>query len=84
MAATEALRALIDAILIFPGESRGEVTVSLRGDLAVFLHAADDGEGPNSKKAVALVGNGRSGLGREVLGTLDAGTRKHLELLLKG
>ncbi|WP_170979658.1 zinc ribbon domain-containing protein, partial [Roseomonas sp. HF4] len=34
MAATDALRALIDAILVFPGERRGEFTVSLRGDLA--------------------------------------------------
>jgi hypothetical protein len=41
MAATEALRALIDAILVFPGERRGEVSVSLRGDLAAFLHAAE-------------------------------------------
>lgn len=44
MAATEALRALIDAILVFPGERRGEVTVSLRGDLAAFLHAAGEPE----------------------------------------
>lgn len=94
MAATEALRALVDAILVFPGERRGEVTVSLRGDLAAFLHAAEtpeSGKGPdndagtpNGKKAVALVGNGRSGFGREVLGSLDAGTRKHLNLLLTG
>jgi hypothetical protein len=78
MAATEALRALIDAILVFPGERRGEMSVSLRGDLAAFLHAAgepDGGLAPNSKKAVALGGNGRSGFSREVLGTLDAGTR---------
>ena len=30
--------------------------------------------GPNSEKAVAHVGNGRSVLSREVMGTLDAGT----------
>ena len=32
MAATEALRGLIDAILVYPGEKRGEVSVQLRGD----------------------------------------------------
>ncbi len=40
-AATEALRSLIEAILIYPGERRGEVSISLRGDLAAFLHAAE-------------------------------------------
>jgi hypothetical protein len=37
--ATEALRALIDAILVFPGERRGKVSVTLRGDLAAFLRS---------------------------------------------
>ncbi len=36
--AAAALRGLIDAILVSPGERRGEVTVQLRGDLAAFLH----------------------------------------------
>jgi hypothetical protein len=31
--AAEALRLLIDAILVTPGERRGEVSLSLRGDL---------------------------------------------------
>ena len=33
-AAAEALRSLIDAILVYPGDKRGEVTIDLRGDLA--------------------------------------------------
>jgi hypothetical protein len=37
-AAATALRGLIEAILIFPGAKRGELTVELRGDLAAFLH----------------------------------------------
>ena len=71
MAATEALRELIDAMLVLPGERRGELSVSLRGDLAAFLRAAGESEGQNSKKAVLRMENGRSW---EVLGTLDAGT----------
>jgi hypothetical protein len=76
--AAEALRSLIDAILVHPGERRGEVSLSLRGDLAAFLHVAEADREPtttNSKTAVALGGNGRSVFGREVLGSLDAGTR---------
>jgi site-specific DNA recombinase len=81
-AAAEALRGLIDAILVFPGERRGEVSVQLCGDLAAFLHLGDAPNGAaggnagsaNSKKAVLRVGNGRSGVWREVLATLDAGT----------
>lgn len=42
LAATEALRGLIDAIQIHPGERRGELGVSLRGDLAAFLRSSDD------------------------------------------
>ena len=42
-AAVEALRSLIDAIVVYPGERRGEVSLELRGDLAAFLHLADDG-----------------------------------------
>ena len=38
-AAAEALRSLIDAIVVYPGERRGEVTLELRGDLAAFLPA---------------------------------------------
>ena len=34
--ATDALRSLVDSIVGFPGERRGEVTVQLRGDLAAF------------------------------------------------
>ena len=81
MAATEALRELINAIQVHPGERRGEVAIELRGDLAAFLHAAEGREsdrgsggdaGPlNSKTAVHRVANGRVG---GVLETLDAGT----------
>jgi hypothetical protein len=37
--ATEALPALVNAIRVFPGERLGEVSVTLRGDLAAFLRA---------------------------------------------
>jgi site-specific DNA recombinase len=77
MAATEALRELIEAILVFPGERRGEVSLSLSGDLAAFLHA---GEAAGSG-TVLLAQNGKTpathwSYGRfgEVLGSLDAGT----------
>ena len=75
LAASEALRSLVDAVVVHPGERRGEVSVSLRGDLAAFLHAAQGDSNPNGKTAVLRVENGRSGMGREVLATLDAGTR---------
>jgi hypothetical protein len=41
-AAVEALRSLIDAMVAYLGERRGEVRLELRGDLAVFLRG-DDG-----------------------------------------
>ena len=80
--AAEALRSLVDAVLVHPGERRGEVAVELRGDLAAFLHLGDapergagrDEAAPHSKTAALLVQNGRSGLAGEVLGTLGAGT----------
>jgi hypothetical protein len=89
MAATEALRELVDAILVFPGERRGEVSVSLRGDLAAFLHAAELPEGvtvtvsggADSKKAAPVRVSGL--VGRKLL-SLDAGTRKRLDLLITG
>ena len=68
---------MVDAILIHPGEKRGEVSVRLRGDLASFLYLGEatsdtpPGGGADSKAAVLRAGNGRS---REVLGTLVAGT----------
>jgi len=34
--AGEALRSLVDAIIVYPGERRGEVRVELRGDLAAL------------------------------------------------
>ncbi len=80
MAATEALRQLIEAILIFPGERRGEVEISLKGDLAAFLQASEasaaSGSGDvlraqNGKTPVTRWSYGRFG---EVLGSLDAGT----------
>lgn len=85
MAATEALRELIEAIQVFPGERRGEVRLTLVGDLAAFLHAgeaagsADVLEAQNGKMLVTRWSYGRFGC---VLGSLDAGTRKQLDLLL--
>jgi hypothetical protein len=81
MAATEALRELIEAILVFPGERRGEVSLSLSGDLAAFLHAGEaaaaTGSVPvrralNDETPATHWSYGRFG---EVLGSLDAGTR---------
>jgi DNA invertase Pin-like site-specific DNA recombinase len=85
--AAEALRTLIDAILVHPGERRGEVSLSLRGDLAAFLQmaeadAAADVRAAQNGKAPVIARDNR-GL-REVLGSLDAGTRKRLDLLLTG
>ncbi|WP_372623861.1 recombinase family protein [Falsiroseomonas sp.] len=75
--ATEALRALIDAILVIPGERRGEVSLMLRGDLAAFL----DGAEADAGRPITVARNGRTpvraGANRgsgEVLATLDAGT----------
>ena len=73
-AAAEALRGLIDAILVFPGERRGEVSVELRGDLAAFLQADAAAGGANAKPAAPLVQNGCSRSCGDVLGSLDAGT----------
>jgi site-specific DNA recombinase len=55
-AAAEALRGLIEAILIFPGARRGEVSVELRGDLAAFTRLDEGGD------AARPAGNGRSGV----------------------
>ncbi len=52
-AAVEALRSLVDAVVVYPGERRGEVRLELRGDLAAFLHLAEGG--------VVRPANGRSG-----------------------
>ena len=71
LAATEALRGLIDAIQIHPGERRGEVAVRLRGDLAAFLRSSDEDGRPATKDVRRRVGNVCSG---DVLGSLDAGT----------
>ena len=73
----EVLRLLIDAIQVFPGERRGEVHVSLRGDLAAFLQMAEAEQG----REVRLAQNGKTpdaardvrGLGL-VMPTWDAGT----------
>jgi site-specific DNA recombinase len=62
------LRTLIDAIMVFPGAKRGEVTIELRGDLAALMHVGDDGT--PARTAVPRVGNGRS---IEVMGSLVAG-----------
>ena len=72
-AAAEAFRSLIDAIMVYPGERRGEVSIELRGDLAAFMHEPDDGA--TTRTAVARMGNGRAG---EVMGSLVAGVRNIL------
>ena len=81
----EVLRLLINAVQVFPGERRGEVEVSLRGDLAAFLHLAeakdmrDDRLTQNGK--TPDITNDIRGLSH-VMATWDAGTRKQLDLLL--
>jgi hypothetical protein len=76
VAAMEALRGMIDAIEVLPGNRRGEITVQLRGDLAAFLYLGEPGGAgrQNGKSAILRVGNGRSDMCGEVMGTLDAGT----------
>lgn len=65
--ATEALRALINAILVFLGAWRCEVPVTLFGDLAAFLHAneAESARGAPDKKAALRVQTGCSQSGVE-------------------
>ncbi len=70
-AAVEALRSLVDAVVVHPGERRGEIRLELRGDLAAFLHLAEGG--------VVRPANGRSG---EVVGSLVAGAGNHRQLTL--
>lgn len=73
-AAAEALRVLVQAILVHPGARRGEVTLSVRGDLAAFLAASEAGaaEGCADARTAAPGGSGR------VLGSLVAGTGLNL------
>ncbi|MBB3900046.1 hypothetical protein [Roseococcus suduntuyensis] len=77
----EVLRTLDDAILVFPGGRRGEVTLSLRGNLAALLHGtlAEEGQAgtkaPNAKTPAILWDGRRSG---GVLRTLDSGKRFRL------
>jgi hypothetical protein len=75
-AAVEALRSLIDAIVVHPGERRGEVRVELRGDLAAFLHLQDE-EPASEPSAPTAEGTGNGGSGR-MMGSLVAGARNHL------
>jgi site-specific DNA recombinase len=70
--AIEALRSLIDAIVVMPGEKRGEVSITLRGDLAAFMHKDDVAQ----TETAALPRE--SGCFVEVVGSLVAGTRSHL------
>lgn len=65
-----ALCTLIDAILVTPGARRGEVSLSLRGDLAAFLGAGEAERAPESKTAALRVQGGRV-VG--VMGSLVAG-----------
>ena len=52
IAAGEALRSLIDGLMVHPGERWGEVFVTLRGDLAAFLHLAEADDGAGASVAV--------------------------------
>ena len=76
--AAEALRSLIDTIVVHPGERRGEVSLSLRGDLAAFMQmeetAPSRGERVAQNGKTPATARDKRGL-REVLGSLDAGTR---------
>ena len=73
----EVLRLLINAVQVFPGERRGEVEVSLRGDLAAFLHLAEAKDMRDNR----LTQNGKTpditsdirGLSH-IMATWDAGT----------
>ena len=83
-AAVEALRSLVDAIVVHPGKRRGEVSVELRGDLTAFLHLADDSPAASIQRArTAGPSMENSGSG-EVVGSLVAGAGNHLDLLLTG
>lgn len=77
MLAADALRSLIDAILVHPGERRGEVSLSLRGDLAAFLEMAEVGAAGRDRLALngntSVIARDNRGL-REIMGSLDAGT----------
>jgi site-specific DNA recombinase len=79
-AAVEALGTLIDAIVVRPGEKRGEVSLELRGDLAAFLWL-DEGRGPSTDAARrrataagAARGGGAGADAGESMGSLVAGT----------
>jgi site-specific DNA recombinase len=82
-AAVEALRSLIDAIVVHPGERRGEVSLELRGDLAAFLYLADDEPAApiqQAKRAVTAApseANNRSG---RMMGSLVAGAGNQRQL----
>ncbi len=75
-AAVEALRSLIDAVIVHPGERRGQVSLELRGDLAAFLYLVDDEPARSiqwAKRAVNTASSGEnSGSGR-MMGSLVAG-----------
>jgi site-specific DNA recombinase len=81
--APPALRSLVDAIVVYPGDRRGEVSLELRGDLAAFLHLTDDGPAAailppaDAKTAASRAGNGGSG---GMMGSLVAGAGNHRQL----
>ncbi|MCB5945194.1 recombinase family protein [Acidocella sp. KAb 2-4] len=77
-AATEALRSLIDAIIIYPEEGRGQYRVELRGDLAAFMHLPDDGTDSGRKKAKARAVGGTGLLCSGSTDSLVAGARFEL------
>ena len=66
--AAAALRHLVDAVVVHPGENRGQVKLSLRGDLAAFL---DLGEQKKPRGSGAF--RHRNGCSGEVWETLVAG-----------
>ncbi len=69
-AAAQALRSIVDAIVVHPEAARGEVSVELRGDLVAFLALSEPGGQTASRTTVLPLGVRRSA----VLGTLVAGT----------
>jgi len=65
--AAEALRSLVESIVITPGAARGEVFVTLRGDLAAFIRLADGEVAPAWARAVGWTGSmGNVGCGDRI------------------
>jgi hypothetical protein len=82
-ATAEALRNLIDAVILYPEEGRGQLRLELRGDLAAFLYMADPAQASGSTPNKART---KSGAGLFVLVLCHQwlrGARNHRELTLR-